>query len=31
MNLWDKYATAAPAQQRHYGALSNTARKAYQA
>ena len=28
---WDKYATAAPAQRRPYGALSNTARKAYKA
>jgi len=26
-NLWDKYSTAAPAQRRQYGALSNTARK----
>ena len=30
-NLWDKYSTAAPVQQRPYGALSNTARKAYKA
>ena len=30
-DLWDKYSTAAPAQQRRYGARSNTARKAYKA
>lgn len=30
-HLWDKYSTAAPAQLRRYGALSNTARKAYKA
>jgi len=30
-DLWDQYSTAAPAQRRQYGALSNTARKAYKA
>ena len=29
--LWDKFSTAAPAQRRQYGALFNTARKAYKA
>ncbi|MBT2557401.1 hypothetical protein J7E24_06360, partial [Hymenobacter sp. ISL-91] len=28
-NLWDKYSTAAPAQLRQYGPLSNVVRKAY--
>ena len=28
-DLWDKYSTAAPAQQRQYGALSNVVSKAY--
>ena len=28
-NLWDKYSTAAPAQLRPYGLLSNAVRKAY--